>query len=178
MKGTKSAGRYALALTELAIESGKLEEVKTDMELVAATIAENHELELMLHSPIIKLDKKQKALHAIFEKSIEPLSLGFIELVCAKGREAAIPAMASSFVQQYKDRKGIVTAEVTSAVALTDEQRKEVTASLASLGEQIELNERVDASILGGMKVKVGDRRVDASLRKKINELKYDIHNS
>ncbi|MEQ9188589.1 MAG: ATP synthase F1 subunit delta [Cryomorphaceae bacterium] len=178
MKGTKSAGRYALALIELASEQNKLEQVKQDMELISATIAENHGLELLLQSPIIKVDKKQAVLKAVFGAHVQDMTMGFVALVCAKGREALLPVVVNAYIAIYQERMGIVTADVTSAVALTDAQRKEVADVLASLSEKIELIEHIDPKILGGLKVRIGDQRIDASYRKKLNELKYDIHNA
>ena len=89
-----------------------------------------------------------------------------------------LPAMVHAFVELYKERMGIVTAEVTTAVALSKEARTEINSSLASVGKEIELVETVDPKVLGGLKITVGDKRIDATLRKKLNELKYDIHNS
>lgn len=178
MKGTKAAGRYALSLIDLASEQSKLEEVKDDMALIAATIAENRDLELMLQSPIIKSDQKQAVLTSVFEKSIQKLTLSFITMVTAKGRENLVLSMANAFLEIYKERNGIVTAHVTTAVPLSKEERDRVSKTLASLGKTVELIETVDADLIGGMKVRVGDRRIDASLRKKLNELKHDIHYS
>ena len=171
----KSAGRYAQSLIDYAIELNKLEEVKQDMELVASVCAENHGLELLLASPIIKKDQKIKVLTAVFEQSIQAVSMKFLNVVTQKNRENLIIQIAQAFIELYKAHKCIVTAEVTTASALTDEQRKAINASLQSLGKTVELKEAVDPSILGGMKVRVGDRRFDASLRKKLNELKQDI---
>ena len=178
MKGTKSSARYALALIDLAVEQQKLEEVMSDIQLVAKTIEENHDLELLMHSPIVKFDKKQEVLRLVFGPFVQEMTIKFMELVCAKGREAMLPYVVRAFIAIYKERKGIVTADVTSAVALSDAQRKEVIAALASIGTTIDLIEHVDPSLLGGLSIKVGDQRVDASLRRKLNELKYDIHNS
>jgi F-type H+-transporting ATPase subunit delta len=178
MKGIKAAGRYAQSLLDLAQEQGVLEAVKDDMEMVSLTISQNRDLQLLLQSPIIKVDQKQKVLTSIFGKNAQALTMQFLAMACSKGREYMLPAILEAGIEQYKERKGIVTAEVTSAVALSDDQRKEVSASLAGLGQHIELKEKVDPNILGGLKVRVADRRVDASFRKKLNELKYDIHNS
>lgn len=178
MKGTKAAGRYAMSLIELAAEQNKLDAVKQDMELVAATISDNRDLQLLLESPIIKVDKKQAVLEGVFGKKVEEITLRFITTLCAKGRESMMPAMVEAFVSLYKERMGIVTAEVTSAVALTKEARAEINTALAPVGKSIELVEHVDPKVLGGLKITVGDRRIDATLRKKLNELKYDIHNS
>jgi F-type H+-transporting ATPase subunit delta len=171
----KSAGRYAQALIDYAIELNKLEEVKADMELVSATCAESHELELLLHSPIIKTDQKVKVLNSIFKASIQELSMKFIELVAKKKREDQIIGIARAFNELYKAHKGIITAEVTTATQLTKDQRTAFEASLKGLGKELEIHEHVDPSIIGGVQVRVGDKRFDASIRKKLNKLKQDL---
>lgn len=174
MKGSKSAIRYAQSLLSLSIEKGVLEATKTDMDLVHSVCAENHELELLLQSPIIKSDKKQAVLGAIFEKSVSELSLQFIKLITTKGRERLIPTIAAAFVELYKENKGIVTVNVTSAVALSQAQKDELIKSL-SLQGNVELKERIDANILGGMIITIGDKRFDASIAKKVHDLKFEI---
>src|SRR5690606_10176647 len=110
----------------------------------------------------------------IFEGKVSTVSMQFMTLVTNKGREAMLGKMASAFVAIYNQRHGIVTAEVTTAAALSEEQRLAISSKLKSLGKEVKLAERVDPSLLGGMKVKVGDQRVDATLRKKLNEIKQD----
>ena len=176
MKGTKAAARYAHSLIGLAIERGELDQVKADMELIAKVCAESHELDLLLQSPIIKPDQKLKALRSIFEKAVSKLTLQFIELLTVKGREAVITSVASSFGELYNQHMGVVTAEVTSAVVLSASQVKDIVKSLADLGKSIELIQNVDPHVLGGLKIKVGDQRVDSTLRRKLNELKHETH--
>lgn len=175
MTSSKASARYAQSLLDLAREQGRMEPVKADMELVMKTISESHELDLLLHSPIIKTDAKQKVLQKIFKSSVSELSMQFINLIAAKGREAMMADIARAFVALYKEVNGIVTAEVCTAIALTEEQRAAIKKSLAASGKTIELNEKTDPSIIGGVQVKVGDKRIDASIRKKLNELRIDI---
>lgn len=175
MKATKAATRYASSLLQLAQSQGVLEEVKADMETIVQAITDSHELQLMLQSPIIKPDAKQKTLKSIFEKALSKLSMQFIALLTTKGRERIMPQIAEAYIESYKALKGIVTAQVTSATALTAQQREDLKTSLASTGKTIELSEVIDPSIIGGLKIKVGDQRVDASVRRKLNDLKVDI---
>jgi F-type H+-transporting ATPase subunit delta len=174
MKGTKSAIRYAQSLLSLSIEKGVLEEAKADMTLVSTVCEQNHDLELMLQSPIIKTEKKQSVLKSVFENSVSALTLDFIALITSKGRERLIPNIAASFIELYKTNKGIVTVYVTSAVALTETQKTDVAKDLNLTGT-VELVEIVDPSILGGMIIKIGDMRFDASISRKIHDLKFDI---
>ncbi|MEX2596798.1 MAG: ATP synthase F1 subunit delta [Salibacteraceae bacterium] len=175
MKGSKSASRYAQSLLDLAIEREMLEEVKADVEVVTKACAESRDLELMFQSPIIKTDQKLGAISAVFKNALNPLTLDFLMLITNKGRERFIPVIMTSFMKLYKEKKGIVTAEVTSAVPLSDDQKKAISESIKNLGKTVDLVEHVDASIIGGLKVRVEDTRFDASLRKKLNELKYDL---
>ena len=175
MKGSKAAGRYTQALLDLALEQKNLDAIKDDMMVVTQICAESRDLELMLQSPIIKADKKSAVLNGVFGKNVSDLSMGFITLITQKGREAIIPAIANAFLALYKEHKGIVQADITTAVELSKEQRESLKKTLAGLGNEIEINEIVDPSIIGGLKINVGDQRVDASVQRKLNDLKIDL---
>jgi len=175
MKSTKASSRYAQSLLDLAKEQGMMEQVKADMDLLSKTIAASHELGLLLQSPIVKTDAKQKALQKIFKSSVSDLSMHFIDLIAAKGREAMMENIARVYIELYKQYKGIVTAEVINVTALTEAQREALKKSLTASGKTIELKEKIDPAILGGVQVNVGDRRIDASIRRKLNELRIDI---
>ncbi|MDC1304890.1 ATP synthase F1 subunit delta, partial [Salibacteraceae bacterium] len=97
-------------------------------------------------------------------------------LLTSKGREGQIAGVAFSFKELYKEHMGIVTVEVTSAVELSSNQAKEIAKSFEKLGKTIDLVQNVDPHVLGGLKVKVGDQRVDATIRRKLNELKHETH--
>ena len=173
MKETRVATRYAKSLLDLSNEKGELEGVCADMQLVASVCAENHELELLLKSPIIKTDKKQKIIQAIFEGKLNKISSGFIEIVIRKRREYMLQQVAIEFVSQYKRAKNIVMAEVTTAIGLDDTLRKKVLALVK--GESVEIVEKVDKNLIGGLIVRVGDKQVDASIIRQINELRKDF---
>ncbi len=175
MKSTKAAGRYASSLLDLSIEKGTLEEVKNDMVLVNQTIDQNRDLALMLESPIIKPDAKQRVLSAVFAKNTTKLTVEFLALLTTKGRESILSAVASSFIEQYRAHKGIISAEIVSAVTLSKASQDELVKVLSAAGHSIDLTEKVDPSLLGGIRVKVGDQLIDASLRRKLNELKVDV---
>ena len=91
------------------------------MALIAQTIDENKELESMLKSPVIKLEKKEKVLKSIFGKSTEPLSLRFMLLVAKKGREEYLVYFAHEFTEIFKDYKGLIDAWVSSSVSMDKE---------------------------------------------------------
>jgi F-type H+-transporting ATPase subunit delta len=178
MKSKKAASRYATSLLQLSIERSELETVKADMDVISSTCASSQDLVMMLESSIIKIEVKQRALKAVFEKSISKLSVEFLDMLAFKKRESILEAVANSFIEQYNAKSGIVEATVTSASTLTAEEKKQLQGSLSSFGKIIALKEVVDPTILGGVKIRIGDLRLDASIRKKLNTLKQEIHKS
>ena len=102
--------------------------------------------------------------------------IGTFGLLAANGRAAALPAVITGFAKLSANARGAVFAEVTTAVALSAAQEKGVAAALRqSLGKDPEITTRVDPAILGGIKVKVGSRLFDASLRSKLDSLKFAL---
>src|SRR6185369_5807483 len=100
----------------------------------------------------------------------------FLGLTAANGRAAALRSIITSFAQIAAEDRGAVSAEVVTAVAMTDAQRAGLAAALrASLGRDPEIETRVDPAILGGVKVRVGSRLYDASLKSKLDSLKFAL---
>jgi F-type H+-transporting ATPase subunit delta len=178
MKSRKASGRYAQSLIQLAIEKSQLEEVRADMELVAKTCSASDDLTQMLQSSIIKTEVKQRALEAVFSKKVSDLSMHFMNMLAEKKREAILEAAADSFISIYNEKEGNQEATVTSATTLSTDQKKQLQSSLSSFGKTISLKEIVDPSILGGLQIRIGDLRLDASIRRKLNSLKQEIHKS
>lgn len=160
----------------LALEQGNLDKIYADMQLVSQAVNDSKELKNLLDNPIIKADKKNSILQAIFGGKVEELSAKFIALVTSKGRETLLPFIAVAFEQVYKEYKNISTVEVVSAVALTEEQKKKILAIAAKQGvANAEVVEKVDPSLIGGFVMKMGDKQIDASISHRINALKQEL---
>lgn len=176
MNHTRLANRYAKALFELALEQKKLEQVGADMALIAQTIEENKELESMLKSPVIKLEKKEKVLQSIFGKSTDPLSLRFMLLVAKKCREEYLVYFAHEFTEIFKDYQGLIDAWVSSSVSMDKEIKDSILVLLKKIsGKKVILHENVNADLLGGFIAKVGDYQYDVSTKTMIRKLKEDF---
>lgn len=177
MKNSRAAVRYARSLVDLAQEKNILDKVNADMELVQNTIAESRDLELMLSSPVVKSDKKGEVLKSIFGGKVDDLSMSFIQLITKNGRERLLSGIASAVVAQYQELKGIVVAEITSAIKLTDDIKTKIVAKIKTeLNKEIIVEEKVDPSIIGGLIVRVGDRQYDASIANKLNQLRKEFN--
>jgi len=177
MKGTRAAIRYAKSLLDLSIEQKKADTVKGDMLLVEQTIHENRDLTLLLKSPIVKADQKQAVLKAIFADKVDELTSSFIRIIVSKGRENILAPISSAFLAQYKIQHNIASAEVISAVPMSDSLRKKVLTLIKdSEQREVEMKEIVDPEIIGGLIVRVGDKQVDASIARKISDLKQTFN--
>lgn len=170
------ASRYAKSLIELAKEKNVVDEVYNDMVLFSKTADENPVLMKVLGSPIVRHEKKLGILKGLFQDKVNPVSFSIFNIITRKNREAILDAIADEYVKLYDDHMGIQKATVVSSIALTPEVKKEFISSLeASTGKKIQLEEKVDDSLVGGYILRVGDRQVDASLKSQLNALKVKL---
>ena len=176
-KQTDVGARYAQALFDLALETKALDAVEADLKALKAAREESLDLRRLLDSPGFTAEDKGKALTAIGEKAqFSQTTQNFLGVLAANRRASALPAVIAAFERLSAARRGVVAAEVTTAIKLTAAQAKGVKAALAqALGQEPEITTRVDPSILGGLKVKVGSRLFDASLRSKLDSLKFAL---
>jgi len=166
------AKRYAKSLLDFALERKELEAVAADMELIAETCKNSKDLQLMLKSPIIKPEKKLAVTKKIFGGEIGTVSLNFISLLAEKNRESLLMEIASAFGTVYRKYQGILSAEIISAVPLTEEERNKATQVVKGLGDKVELTEKIDKDIIGGFIIRVDDKQYDASVASRITALK------
>jgi len=169
--------RYASALFDLATDQKQVAAIEADLKSLKAAIADSKDLRTLLASPTFSAEDKAKGLVGIGAKAkFNMTTLKFLGLLASNGRAAALPAVIDGFAKLSAAARGAVSAEVTTAVALTAAQAKGVQAALRqSLGKDPEITTRVDPALLGGIKVKVGSRLFDASLKSKLDSLKFAL---
>lgn len=168
------AGRYASALFELAAEAGQVDAVGRDLKAVSGMIAGSADLARLVRSPVFTADQQRAAVGQLLDKAkIGGLAGNFVRLLAAKRRLFAFQDMAKAYQAIADHKAGVVRAEVTVADAMSEKNRKAVQDALNSVtGKTVEIAERIDPSIIGGLIVKLGSRMVDSSLRTKLNSLK------
>ena len=176
-KASNVGGRYAQALFDLANDEKQLAAVEADLKSLKAMLAESRDLRTLLSSPGFGSEDKGKGLLAVARKAgLGPLTQKFLGLLAANGRASALASVITGFEALSAERRGTVAAEVVTALPLSAAQSKGVAAALRqALGKDPEISTRVDPSILGGIKVKVGSRLFDASLRSKLDSLKFAL---
>jgi F-type H+-transporting ATPase subunit delta len=177
MTETKVARRYAKALLDLAVEKGILEDIRKDMEMLIAACKSNGDLHLMLRNPLIHAEKKMTILKMIFEKDCGKLTMSFLSLIVRKSREFFLVEIASEFISQYKELKGITTAIVVSAVGLDDKLRKEISDVIKNITKsEVELEEKISPEIIGGFVFRFGDIKYDTSVARSLRSFRSSFN--
>ena len=178
MSESTVAIRYAKSLISLAQEQKVVEAVYDDMLFFKKMADDNRGLMLALRSPVVRHEKKMSLLREIFKSRVNPVSYSIFEIITKKNREAIIYAIADEFVKLYDESKGIVVAHVTTATALTDDLRAEFSKVVTeATGKIVQIEEKTDERLIGGYVLRVGDRQIDASIRKQLNDLKLSLLN-
>ena len=169
------AGRYASALFELADEQQQLDGVAEELKQLRALVEESADLRHLITSPVIARDQQAKAMAALLEQAgAGDLTRRFVLVVAHNRRLFALPQIIRAYLAELSRRRGEVTAEVTSATALTASQEASLTEALRkAVGAKVQVDLKVDDSLLGGLVVKVGSRMIDSSLRTKLQKLQF-----
>jgi F-type H+-transporting ATPase subunit delta len=168
------AGRYALAVFELALETKSIETVERDFAALKTMLAESADLARFVRAPVFNRDEQAKGMNALLEAAgAAALTTKFVLLLCAKRRLFVLPDAIRDFATLVARQRGEITAEIASAHTLSDAQTDELKRVLkAKLQREPQLVTRVDPTLLGGLVVKVGSRMIDSSLRAKLNALR------
>lgn len=177
MSVTRIATRYAKSLIDLALEQGKLPQVSSDVNTLAAA-AKNRDLLLMLKSPIISADKKNAALTAIFGKQMDSLTMAYMTLLVNKGREGYLAEIANEFIAQYKALQKITTVKVIAATPLSDAVVNDLKARLLASGitnPNLDIETSVDPELIGGFVLEFDNKRYDASVASKLADLNAEF---
>lgn len=178
MQNPRLASRYAKSLLDLAIERNSLETTLKDMRTLHDICASSRDFELMLRSPVIKSDKKLAIINAVLKgQSISELTNAFIGLLISKGRELNLPEIVSAFITQYNELKDIMTVKLVTAVPVNDNLKKNIEQKLVGFmeGGTIQMETSVDESLIGGFVLEIEDRLYDASVKKKLSDIRSTL---
>ena len=168
------AGRYAIALFELALEGKALDAVKTDLDRFAALVDESADLRRLVRSPVFGADEQLRALSAVLDKAgISGLAANFLRVIATNRRLFSVRDMIRDFRRLVAQHKGEATAEVTLAERPNEAHLTAIKDALKAVTKKdVQVDVKVDPTIIGGLIVKLGSRMVDSSLRTKLNSLK------
>ncbi len=164
--------RYARALHELAVAAGDVAAVGRSLSALAETIEENPELAGHLHSPQLTRDSKKRMLLGVLGDDVDDLARRTVLLLADRGRAGAVGELAHAWNHIVMETEGRQVAQVTSAVPLDDETRARLLRQLGTItGKTISLTEAVDPDLLGGVRILLGSKMIDGSLRRRLESL-------
>ena len=173
MPNPRLAARYAKSLIDLSVERNQLESSFADMRLLGQLCKSSRDFLSMLRSPIIASAKKQSVIDAILKGKISDLTDRFIKLVIAKGREEDLPEVINAFISQYNAIKGIHKVKLTTAVAISDELKNAIVDKVKKEVNlpAVELETKVDDSLIGGFVLEFNNNLVDASVLRDLKDI-------
>jgi F-type H+-transporting ATPase subunit delta len=166
---------YARALFDAALEDDRLEPVREQLAQVVAAEAEVPELRELLRNPQLDPRARAAALKDLLADG-EELLRNFLLVLVDKGRTGQLEEMAREFERMVARHEGIVHAELTTAVELSDEEARELLARIEeSTGRKVEATRKVDPELIGGIVLQIGSHRLDASVRGRLERLRREL---
>ena len=174
-KGGGLADRYAAALYAHADDVGALDAVVSEMESLGWLIQNSADFRRLIESPLIDVTAGTKAALAVLEQQgFGKAVRDFVGVVSSNRRLRALPEIVTAFGTLVADRRGIITAQVTTALPMLDLQRQQLRARLIEAGYgNVNIQEQIQPDLLGGMIVRIGARLYDTSLKSRLQRLQY-----
>ncbi len=174
---SRAAIRYAKAILETAISSGKANQVNEDMKSIIAAVDSSADLKDFLASPIITSDLKMNALTEVFS-SVQADTKSLFRLLQENKRFEILVAIATQFNVQFDEMNGVEVAKVTTAFPITPDLEAKILAKAATIStKKLTIQNTVDASIIGGFILRIGDKQYNASVSNRLQELKREFSN-
>jgi F-type H+-transporting ATPase subunit delta len=168
------AKRYATAAFELAAEERAIDSLASDLARLKSMLAESPELTRLVRSPMFSREDQAKGMEAVLKKAgAGDLARKLVLLLAQKRRLFTLSGVIRAFEALLARHRGEVAAEVTSARSLSTGETAELKRVLKDkLGREPRLDLNVDPSLLGGLKLKLGSRMIDSSLRTKLEGIR------
>ena len=174
---SRAAIRYAKAILDIAVFSNNSNKVNEDMMTIVEAIAANKDLSEFLSSPIITSEIKRNALTEIFE-SVQSETKSLFRLLQENKRFEILAPIAAQYNSLFDEMNGVEVANVTTAFPITPELEAKVLAKIATFSDKkITIINTVDAAIIGGFVLRIGDKQYNASVANRLQELKREFSN-
>ena len=164
---------YGDALFELAVEENRTDSLMEEILMLQTVLKENKDFEKILEHPEISKQNKLQVIEDVFKGRISDALTGFLRIVVTKGRYKDLPDIFAYFIARVKEYRKIGVAQVTSAISLSEEQKQKIEKKLldSTQYETMEIEYKVDAELIGGLLIRIGDRVADSTIRHRLNSL-------
>ena len=171
------ARRYAKAILEIGVETGSLDSIVGELRDFAAAYSGSKELQDALENPLVGIEAKQAIVADVAGRvAAGPMTKNLLRMLTDRRRMTVLPRIAEVVAEMSDARKGVVHAEVTSAVELNDAFYTRLQRELEVMsGKKIVLDRRIDPGIVGGVSARIGDMIIDGSLRASLQDMKNSL---
>lgn len=167
------ANRYAQALFSIALEEDKLSQYESEVRLMRDVFVMDKEFLAVINHPQVTINEKISIMENSFKDTVADDIISLFALVFRKNREADIMDILEQFLAKSKEHRGVVTADVVSAIALNEQQINQIQNNLSKkLGKQVEIQTSVDKTLIGGLRIHVDGRIIDNTISYQILDLK------
>lgn len=176
MSNSMVAKRYALALFQLSKENNLLKQMEEELRVVKEVLTNSSDLNAVLKSPKVSVAKKKEIIKDSFSK-VNPYVLNTLMILIDRHRDDQIVEVVDQFVELANEEHGIAEAKVYSIRPLTKEESDALSTSFAAkVGKKsLRIENIVDSELLGGLKIRIGNRIYDGSLRGKLDRLERKL---
>ena len=168
---------YAQALFELAEHAGTLSTINDQVESLAELLAGSGELRELITSRALGRDDRAGVIDRVFKGKVDDTLFKFLHVLNHKDRLASLPGVTASFAALMAEKNGIIEVDAYVAKAMDAAQVGQVASSIGAAlgGKQVVLHQYVDESLIGGLKLRVGDQMIDGSVATKLTKMKRDL---
>lgn len=173
---TDTGAVYGKSLFELAQEEGKLQEYMQELSVIREAVKAEPQFLSLLESRAVPQEERLQVIDTCFRGRIQTYLLSFMKILCQNGAIRRLPECIRQFELLYNEHCGIVEARCISAVALSPALRDRLIQKLETVtGKTISLQCTVDASVLGGIRLELGGREMDGTVRRRLDELAKNL---
>ncbi|CAJ1954683.1 unnamed protein product [Cylindrotheca closterium] len=166
--------RYANATYMAASKAGVLEKVEGELAGLAKSAEESAAFAGFLENPMIPRDEKSKQIEDMLKTKVSPITLNLCTTLAGNAKLIDLPKVADTYARLMKAKRGQVDAVIISAEALTSQQSSQIAAAIKAStkdAKEVVITSEVDASIIGGIQVQIGDQFLDLSVKSRIEEI-------
>ena len=179
MLANQLAVKYAQAIYELAADKGMLDAVEKELRLVESTIDSYSDLATLMYHPRVLSQVKKETISKVFGQDVADFVLKFLLLLVDKRRETVLPEIIREYIKMANEARGIVEAEVITAMPLVETQQAALASKLSLVtGKKVVISTQIDKTIIGGIIVKIGDKLIDGSVVRQLETLKNALLNN
>lgn len=175
MKNPTVAKRYAEALFDVANQKGQMETVEAELAAIVDALNAHPELEQMLLHPSISTEVKKKQMTELFGGRVSAIVMNFIQLLLDRRRQDTLAGIFEEYTRLADKASGRVKVTVESATPLSDEEISTLKNTLGANGKQIDVKATVNPALIGGAKVRVGDRVFDYTVAAQLERFRQTL---